>query len=108
VLLNEAVAKADSAPDRVKDLSLDPPFQKVVQVGREVLSPSEMTVSDLLQQHEPPTIVQPQDQPPDQPKAAEAQDQHVSKIRLFEPPPDQPPDQYPGACSRGPDGSTPV
>jgi len=29
MLLDEAVTKADSAPYPLKDLSLDPPFQKV-------------------------------------------------------------------------------
>ena len=67
MLLDEAVAKADSAPHPAKDLRLDSPFQKVVRAWREVARPSEAAVSDFLEQHEPPTIAQRQDQPRDQP-----------------------------------------
>ena len=62
MLLDEVVAKADSAPHSAKDLLLDSPFQKVVGAWRELASPSEAAVSDFLQQHEPPPIVQRQDQ----------------------------------------------
>ena|SRR5215204_1467521 len=64
VLLDEAVAKADPASDPAKDLSLDLPFQKGVRASRKFVRPMETAVSDLLQQHEPPTVTQPQDQPP--------------------------------------------
>ena len=57
------MAKAYSAPQPAKDLHLDHPFQKVVRAWREVASPSEAAVGDFLQQHEPPTIAQRQDQP---------------------------------------------
>ena len=63
MLLDEVVAEADSAPDPAKDLYPDSPFQKVIRAWREVAGPSEAAVSDLLQQHEPPTIAQPQAQP---------------------------------------------
>jgi len=67
VLLDKVVAKADSAPDPAKDLSLDPPFQKIGGARREVASLSKAAVCDFLQQDEPPTIAQSQDQPQDQP-----------------------------------------
>jgi hypothetical protein len=57
VLLDEVVAKAYSAPHPAEDLPVDSPFQKFVRAWREVPSPSEATVSDFLQQHEPPTII---------------------------------------------------
>ena len=58
MLLDKVMAKAYSSTDPAKDLFLDTPFQKVVRAWREVPSPSEATVSDFLQQHEPPTIAQ--------------------------------------------------
>jgi hypothetical protein len=48
VLLDEVVAKADSASNPVEDLLLNSPFQKVVRAWREVASPSETAVSDFL------------------------------------------------------------
>src|SRR5215213_188266 len=68
MLLDEVVTKAHSAPHPAKNLLLDSPFQKVVRACREVPSPSKATVSDFLQQHEPPTIAQRQVQPRAQPK----------------------------------------
>ena len=68
MLLNEVVAKAYAAPDPTKDLLLDSPFQKVGGAWREVASPREAAVGDFLQQHEPPTPVQPKQQPKAQPK----------------------------------------
>jgi hypothetical protein len=59
VLLDEVMAKAHAAADPAKDLPVDSPFQKVVRTWGEAPSPSEATVSDALQPHEPPTIVQP-------------------------------------------------
>jgi hypothetical protein len=56
VLLDEVVTEAYSSSDPAEDLCLYSPFQKVVWGRREVASPSEAAVSDLLQQHEPPTI----------------------------------------------------
>jgi hypothetical protein len=82
MLLDEAVAKADSAPHPAKDLRLDSPFKKVVRAWREVPNPSEAAVSNLLQQHEPPTIVQCEDQPQDQPKA-QCQDQPIARPRAW-------------------------
>jgi hypothetical protein len=73
MLLDEAVAKADSATHPAKDLPLDSPFQKVRRAWRELANPSEAAVGDHLLQHEPSTIaqrqVQPQAQRKDQPKA---------------------------------------
>jgi hypothetical protein len=45
VLLDEAVAKAYSAPDPAKDLTLYPPFQKVSRAWREVASLSETVIA---------------------------------------------------------------
>ena len=59
MLLDEAVAKADSAPYPAKDLSLDSPFQKVGRVRREVASLTEAAVSNFLQQYEPPPLRSP-------------------------------------------------
>jgi len=56
VVLDEAVAKADSAPYPAKYLSLYSPFQKVHGAWREVALPSETSVGDFLQQHKPPAI----------------------------------------------------
>jgi hypothetical protein len=63
VLLDEVVTEAYSSPDPAKDLFLNPPIQKVFRVWREIASPSEAAVSDFLQQHEPPTILEATDQP---------------------------------------------
>jgi hypothetical protein len=82
VLLDEVVTIAHSAPDPPKELPLNAPFEKVVRVWRELASPSETAMSDLLQQHEPPAIVQCQDQPHDKP-------------------PDQPQRQRPGQHADG-------
>ena len=49
MLLDETVSKADSAPDPVKDLSLDTPFEKVVRARREVAGLGEVAVSHFLQ-----------------------------------------------------------
>ena len=49
MLLYEAVAKADSSPDPMKDLSLDTPFEKVVRARREVAGLGEVAVSHFLQ-----------------------------------------------------------
>ena len=63
MLLDEVVAEAYSAPHPAKDLRLDSPSQKVIRAWREVPSPSEASVSDSLQQHEPPTIAPRENQP---------------------------------------------
>ncbi len=68
MLLDEVVTEAYSSSDPAEDLCLDSPFQKVVRAWREVPSPSEAAVSGCLQQHEPPTIAQCQDQPEDEPE----------------------------------------
>jgi hypothetical protein len=64
VLLDEIMAEAYSAPYAAKDLLLNAPFQKVVRAWREVASPSEVALSDFLQQHEPPANVYRLDEDP--------------------------------------------
>lgn len=68
MLLDEIMAETYPAPDPAKDLPVEPPFQKVVRVWREVPSPSEAAVSNFLQHHEPSPLVQPQEQSKDQPQ----------------------------------------
>ena len=49
MLLDKAVAKADSTPYPAKDLSLTSPFQRISRTWREVASPREEAAGDFLQ-----------------------------------------------------------
>lgn len=67
MLLDEVVANAYSSSNAVKVLLLDPPLKEVARARRDFASPSEAAMGDSLQHHEPPAIVQSQEQSSGQP-----------------------------------------